>query len=356
MSPAERRHDRPEGQDQAGSRMTDLERRYTRWTALFYPADYRRERGSELVDTYLSLAAPDRKRPSAADVADLAAGGLRQHLRIAQGLGPGFRLAGLLALATLAAFATGWAIFEAVASTAPWVPQRGPFLSLGVPAWAAWLLAVVAYVAAPGRWFRWAVGLAIVVTAGVVPAAMLTGMPRPPLFVLLPQLVLGIVALGAAGRQPWWVRLIPLAAAAASVPVAASAAPRLVFSGGYYYQAAATALPAAAVTLLIGGALLALGLAARHDYRGVWALLILLTPVGMLALNSLGAMLDDAGPGRPVTPAWSSMVATSVLVLTVGLVSMPLALAARGRLPSGGRPDHTDAGRCPTCGAPPQSA
>ncbi|WP_238006517.1 hypothetical protein KZZ52_16390 [Dactylosporangium sp. AC04546] len=333
--------------------MTDLERRYARWTALFYPADYRRERGSELVDTYLSLAAPDRKRPSAADVADLAVGGLRQHLRIAQGLGPGFRLAGLLALATLAAFATGWAIFEAVVPWAPWFPQRGPFLSaLGVPVWAAWLLAVVVHVVAPGRWFRWAVGLAVLVTAGVVPAAMLPGMHRPPLFVLLPQLVLGIVALGATGRQPRWVRLIPLAAAAASVPVAASTAPRFVFSGDYYYEAAATALPAAAVTLLIGGALLALGLAARHDHRGVWALLILLTPIGMLALNPLGAMLDDTNPGRPITPAWSPMVAASVLVLMVGLLSMPLAIAARGRLPSSGRPAHTDTGRCPTCGAP----
>ncbi|MFB9185314.1 hypothetical protein ACFFX1_44955 [Dactylosporangium sucinum] len=332
--------------------MTDLERRYARWAALFYPAGYRRERGSELVDTYLSLAAPDRKRPSADDVADLAVGGLRQHLRVAQGLGPGFRLAGVLALATLAALATGWAIFEAVVPWAPWFPYRRPFLSLGVAVWAAWLLAVVVYVVAPGRWFRWAVGLAVLVTAGVV----LTGMPRPPLLVLLPQVVLGIVALGAAGRQPWWVRLIPLAAAAASVPVAASAAPRFVFAGGYYYEAAATALPAAAVTLLIGGALLALGLAARHDYRGVWALLILLTPIGMLALNSLGAMLDDSGPGRPVTPAWSSMVAASVLVMAVGLVSMPLAIAARGRLPSGGRPVRTDAGRCPTCGAPSASA
>ncbi|MFC4044436.1 hypothetical protein ACFO1B_38995 [Dactylosporangium siamense] len=334
--------------------MTDLERRYARWTALFYPAGYRRERGSELVDTYLSLAAPDRKRPSAADVADLAVGGLRQHLRIAQGLGPGFRLAGVLALATLAACATGWAIFEAVVPWAPWFPQRGPFLSsLGVPVWAAWLVAVVVYVAAPGRWFRGAVGLAVLVTAGsVVLAAMVPGVHRPPLFVLLPQVVLGIVALGAAGRQPRWVRQLPLAAAAAIVPVAVSTAPRFVFSGDFYYEAGATALPAAAVTLLIGGALLAFGLAARHDHRGVWALLILLTPIGMLALNPLSAMLDDTGPGRSIIPVWSHMVGASVLVLMVGLVSMPLAIAARGRLPSGGRPVHTDAVRCPTCGAP----
>ncbi|MDG6106793.1 hypothetical protein Daura_29525 [Dactylosporangium aurantiacum] len=333
--------------------MTELERRYARWTALFYPAGYRRERGSELVDTYLSLAAPDRTRPSAADVADLAVGGLRQHLRVAQDLGAGFRLAGVLALATLAAFATGWAIFEAVVPWAPWFPHRGPFLSsLGVPVWAAWLLAVVVHVVAPGRWFRWAIGLAVLVTAGVVPAAMLPGVHRPPLFVLLPQLVLGVVALGAAGRQPRRVRLMPLAAAAVSVPVAASTAPRFVFSGDFYYEAAPTALPAAAVTLLIGGALLAFGLAARHDHRGAWALLILLTPIGMLALHPLSAMLDDSSAGRSIIPVWSHMVTAAMLVLTLGLVSMPLAIAARGRLSSRGRPVHTAAGRCPTCGAP----
>jgi hypothetical protein len=362
MSPAERGQDRPErqaspeGQDRGGSNMTDLERRYARWTALFYPAGYRRERGSELVDTYLSMTAPGRKRPSAADVADLAVGGLRQHLRIAQGLGPGLRLAGLLALTTLAVFATWWAIFEAVASTAPWYRRDGPFLSLGIPAWASWLVAVVVHVAAPGRWFRRTAGLAVLVTAGVVPAAMLTGLPRPPLYVLLPYLALGVVALGVTGRQPWWVRLLPLAAAVVSVPVAAGAAQPFIFSGQYYYDAAATALPAAAVTLLIAGALLALGLAARQDYRGVWALLILFTPIGMLALHPLGAMLDRTEPGTPIIPAWSSMAAASALVLTVGLVSMPLALAARGRLPSGGRPLHPGAGRCPTCGAPSEPA
>jgi hypothetical protein len=114
MSPVARGHDRQAGHDEAGPAMSDLERRYTRWTAVFYPADYRRKRGSELVDTYLSLAAPDRSRPSAADVADLAAGGLRQHLRIAEGLGPGFGLAGLLALMTATGFAAGWTILEAL--------------------------------------------------------------------------------------------------------------------------------------------------------------------------------------------------------------------------------------------------
>ncbi|MEV6930666.1 hypothetical protein AB0M46_40115 [Dactylosporangium sp. NPDC051485] len=337
--------------------MTDLERRYARWTALFYPAGYRRARGSELVDTYLSLAAPDRRRPSPADIADLAAGGLRQHLRTAPGLGPGFRLAGLLALMTTTAFASGWAILEVLIPTESEFAYRytRPFLSLGVAVWAVWLLAAVVYVVAPGRWFRRAAVLAVLVNAGVVPAAMLTGMVRPPLIVLVPQFVLGIVAVGAAGRRRWWVRLTPLAVAAVTVPVAVAAEPRLSFYGDYYLPAV-TALPAAGVTLLIGATLLALGLAARHDYRGVWALLILLTPIGMLALNPLGAMFDDSGPGRPIVPVWSSMAAAAILVAVVGPALLLLALAARGRRSAGGRPLPAGAAYCPTCGAPSNSA
>jgi hypothetical protein len=136
-----------------------------------------------------------------------------------------------------------------------WSSQVGPFLSLAVVAWAAWLLAAVVYLAANGRWFRWAAGLAVPVTAGIVPAAALTGLPRPPLSVLLPQIVLGVVALGAAGQRLWWVRLMPIAAATAILPIAIGAAPTLdVISG--YYNLSATALPTAAVTLLIGALLI----------------------------------------------------------------------------------------------------
>jgi len=215
----------------------------------------------------------------------------------------------------------------------------------------------VVYLTAPGRWFRCTVGLAVLVTAGVVPVAMLTGWPRPPLSVLLPQVALGVVALGAPRRRPWWVRLVPLAAAAASVPVAAGTVSVPDFYVGQdrysrYCWVVATTLPAMAVMLLIGATLLALGLAARRDSRGVWALLILLTPIGTLALNPLGAVLDDAGPGRPLIPAWHSMVVASVLVAVVGSALVPLALAARGRLSLGARPLDAGGGRCPTCGAP----
>ena len=172
---------------------------------------------------------------------------------------------------------------------------------------------------------------------------------------MLPQVVLGVVALGASARDRWWVRLAPIAAAALTVPVAVATEPRLGFNGDYY-PSAVLALPAAAVTLLIGATLLALGLAARHDSRGVWALLILLTPIGMLALNPIGAMLDNAGPGQPIVPEWSSMAAAGALVAVVGPALLLMALAVTGRRSAGGRSLPAEATHCPTCGAPSNSA
>jgi hypothetical protein len=356
MSPVKSRHDSPGEPDEAGTAATGLERRYARWTALFYPAGYRRERGSELMDTYLCLAAPGRKRPSPADIADLAAGGLRQYLRIAPGLGPGFRLAGLLALMTATAFATGSMAFEVLAPRQPWFSHVGPFQSLGAAAWAAWLLAAVVHVAASGRWLRRTVGLAVLVTAGIVPVATLTGLPRPPLAVLLPQIVLGVVALGVAARHPWWIRLMPIAATAATLPVAIYTAPDLTYYTGYHDDFSRAAMPAGAVTLLIGALLIALGMAARRDSRGAWAMLILLTPIGMLAVNPLGAVFDDSGPGQAVIPAWSAMVEASVLVAVTGPMLVAMALVARVRLSAGRRPPGADRGRCPTGGEPSPSA
>lgn len=66
MNPAESPHNRIEEQDRGGSAVTGLGRRYTRWTAVFYPVDYRRERGSELVDTYCPWRRPDAGDPQSA--------------------------------------------------------------------------------------------------------------------------------------------------------------------------------------------------------------------------------------------------------------------------------------------------
>jgi hypothetical protein len=322
MSPAPNPHDR--------RIVIDLERRYARWAALFYPAGYRRERGSELMDTYLALAAPGRRRPSAADIADLAAGGLRQHLRTTPELEPGFRLAGALALMMTTAFATGWAVFDAFAPTPPWLSATGPFLSIGVVAWAAWALAAVVHLAAPGRWSRRLTSAALLITVALIPAAAVTGLHRPPLVVLLPQTVLGLVALGAGGRSPWWMRLLPLAASAVSMPLAIRALPGPGFSHDYYPLADA-ALPVAAVALLIATTLLALGLGLQRDYRGAWALLILLTPIGTLAVKPLGAALDTSGAIPAALSYWSPTLLALVLVAVIGPALIALTVAIRSR-------------------------
>jgi hypothetical protein len=99
--------------------------------------------------------------------------------------------------------------------------QHGQSVSLGVGVWAAWLLAAVVHVMAPGRWTRLAIGLALPLTVAVVPLAAVVYQYRPPLFVLLAQTCLGLVALGVPARLPRWLRLLPLAGAAAALPVAA---------------------------------------------------------------------------------------------------------------------------------------
>ena len=56
----------------------ELERRYARLLGL-YPAEYRRARGAELLETLLESAGDDRRRPALGEVGALILGGLRAH-------------------------------------------------------------------------------------------------------------------------------------------------------------------------------------------------------------------------------------------------------------------------------------
>jgi hypothetical protein len=317
--------------------MSELERRYTRLVRWCYPAGYRRRRGTEIVDTYLALAAPDRRRPSVADVIDLALGGLRERQRAigATGIGPGIGLAGTLALLATTALAAGWTPLEAGPLVAAFGPD--PFFSLGVAVWAAWLLAAVVHAAAPGRWTRLAIGAALAVTVAVVPLAAVTGLFRPPLFVLVPQAALGLVALGAPGRPPVWLRLLPLAVAAAALPAAAnfrySSGPFYESGPLYYYYdpVSGQALSIAGVTLLLVMLLLGGGLALRNDVRGAWATLVLLGPIGTLWLHPLAGELAVRRYGGGPTPTWSTLVTAAIIVAAIvaAVVAPALALLVR---------------------------
>jgi hypothetical protein len=301
--------------------MNDLERRYLRLIGVFYPAGYRDERGAEIVDTYLALSSPDRRWPSVADVTDVAAGGLRRRLRAvgATEIGAGVRLAATLALVTTTALAGGWAALELNPWTTAWFgfEQHGTSVSPGVAVWAAWLLAAVVHVVAPGRWTRPAIGLALALTVAVVPLAAVVDRSRPPLFVLLAQACLGLVALGVPGRMPLWLRLLPLTGAAAALPAAATAARHAGgATRGYYGWPAGQVLPAAGVALLLVTLLAGVVMAARNDLRGTWALLVLLCPIGTLWLHPLAEVLAvglyGGGPNADRTT-----FAAAVIVVTV---------------------------------------
>ncbi|MGW3787831.1 hypothetical protein ACWD5Z_24850 [Micromonospora chokoriensis] len=325
--------------------MNDLERRYLRLLGA-YPADYRRARGAEIVGTYLDLAAPDQRWPTLADAADLVRGGLRQRLRAAgvTGLIPGVRLAALLAVVTASALAGVWGTAELHPPPAEWgVPHVGPFVSLGVVTWAAWLLAAVVIAVAPSRVARWAITLALLLTIALPPVAAALDAVRPPLMVLLPQVVLGLLGLALPDRSSRAIRLAP-ALSALSAVMATEFLVGLDAVGIYYGTTLEIFLPTVGGLLLVVGALLALGLALGGDTRGGWALVTLLTPAGFLAVPGLA---DSFGPAYgPIT--FAELAVTAVVVAVAGPAALLLTVLFRSRQTSTPQPSGR---HCPTCGA-----
>jgi hypothetical protein len=325
--------------------MSDLERRYLRLLRA-YPADYRRARAAEIVGTYLDLAAPGQRWPSPADAADLVRGGLRQRLRATglTGLIPGVRLAALLALVTASALAGVWGTAELHPPPAEWgVPRVGPFVSLGVGTWAAWLLAAVVTAVAPSRVARWAIALALLLTLALPPLAAALDTLRPPLMLLLPQVVLGLLALAMPDRQSRAVRLTPALSALLAV-VATEFLVGVDSVGTYYGTAIAVFLPTVGGLLLVVGALLAMGLALGGDTRGGWALVTLLTPAGFLAVPGLA---DNFGSAQgSVTFAELAVAAVTVGLTGPAVLLLTVVLRSR-RTPTPNPSGHP----CPTCGA-----
>ncbi|GIE85779.1 hypothetical protein [Actinoplanes regularis] len=120
-----------------------VERRYTRLLRL-YPAAYRRERGSELLDTLLEVAADQgRSRPSARETGALVLGALRAHA--GHGRRRGARQSWLAASRVAALMLIAYALADAIAQIGHHTVFRAsfPYLMAGIVVLSAGALVAV---------------------------------------------------------------------------------------------------------------------------------------------------------------------------------------------------------------------
>ncbi len=105
----------------------ELERWYQRllWG---YPRSYRQAHGDEILATLMDTAEPGRRRPTRADVVDLARGALRQRFRLPMGIAPVVAavLAALI-LGAIGAASGSWLAWQ----TAAGLPSNGAARQLG---------------------------------------------------------------------------------------------------------------------------------------------------------------------------------------------------------------------------------
>ncbi|MEN3610069.1 GlsB/YeaQ/YmgE family stress response membrane protein [Plantactinospora sp. ZYX-F-223] len=341
--------EQPDGTGQGGptAEVSRLERRYRRLLHA-YPSRYRSSRGDELVGTYLDLVDQDRRWPSRHDAVDVLRGGLRQRLREqgALGLAASVPIAATIAVGTLAALAAFLLIqVEFTNLPAHVLPaQVGPAQTLGVFLWIGWLLAALATTVLPGRWARRGVAAAILLTLTVIPASPLSGLPRPPLYVLVPVLAFGLTALALPARPGWAGRIPPLLGALTGT--AAAALFEVVEGSGNWftsYNSTVEVLGTAGVGLV--GLALAFGLvrAVTGDSTALWSVVLLVTPAGLLGIRPIA----DWYWGGAST--WRELAATTAVLPLLGAGLLLAVVAWHGaryraiRARAAGNP-------CPTCG------
>ncbi|MFY1697960.1 MULTISPECIES: hypothetical protein [unclassified Solwaraspora] len=325
--------------------MTDdrsvLERRY-RALLRCYPAHYQAHRSDEMLDTYLAMVDGGRRRPSAADVRDVLAGATRAHLR-SSGMAAALPIAATVAIGTVTMLATFWLISAEVigGALAGPVPMFGPFQTIGVVAWVAWLAVGLTALVSPGRVVRVGVLAALAVTVALLPAAALLPYDRPPLTVLVPQLALGLVALGLPD-SPGSRAGLRLRVVVALVTVTAAGVATITMPGSPYRWFDGDLLAAIAAILLIGLLGASALLAVRGDDRGWLATVIMLPAFATLLVEPLtGLVASYAGTAAD---SWASTAWVAVVSVLAAGAALPLTVAIRGRRPK--QPPTV----CPTCG------
>ncbi|MFC6020598.1 GlsB/YeaQ/YmgE family stress response membrane protein [Plantactinospora solaniradicis] len=330
-----------------------LERRYRR-LLYAYPADYRSIRGDELVGTYLDLVDQERHWPSPHDAVDVLRGGLRQRLRTngALGLLAGLPVAATIAVSTLAALAVFLLVQLELTNQPVDVPPAhvGPTQTLGAFVWVGWLLAALATTVLPAHWARRAVGAAIGLTLAVIPAAPLTGLARPPLYVLVPVLAFGLLALALPDR-PGWAGRIPPVLGALTGTAAAALFQAAEGSGNWFtaYYSTVEVLGMAGAVLVGLVLVVGLGRAITGDSSALWSVLLLLTPASLLGLRPITYEYFESATTWP-------QLATTAVVLTLLGAGVVLAVVAWHGARYRAVRARSAGGTCPTCGHVPDVA
>ncbi|MGW3858490.1 hypothetical protein [Micromonospora arida] len=263
----------------------------------------------------MELSSAGQRRPRPGDVADLVAGGLRQRLRArnAGGLVDALPLTGTIALVTAMTMATvGLILTEVFPDPDQYgvgAPMLGPFHTLGALAWIAWMLVLPAGLAGLGRW---AVAVATVVTIGVavvvavVPATELTSLHKPGLFVLVPQIALGLFALAMPPRHGY-------RSTAVTASVIAAAATMVLVGSRYGLRYDVLLGMMLLLALIVTGVVLA----AQRDRRAWWPAMLLLGPVLLLGPKIGLEAMDDSRRGALGWAAMSLLVAVAALLVAV---------------------------------------
>jgi hypothetical protein len=296
----------PQAQD-----VTSLERRYRRLLTL-YPADYRATREDEMVGTFLATA----QRLGFLDVVDVLRGAARQRVRAnAATTGDARNTASTIALAAAVTLAAVWFVLVECAAlppaVLPWVhddptrltrfdPHRfGPFATLGAVVWLAWL--ATGALALAGR-ARPATMVSLAFTLAVVPASALSGVNRPALLVLVPQVALGAVAAAWPVRPQWTARLFVAGCGLAGLAYGAAQLHGGGSEGGYYWWGTRDIKGVVAVGLLLCGFVVGMAGSLRGDARSPLVLPILAVPATLLLVDRITGWLLDNGYGSAMEP------------------------------------------------------
>lgn len=259
-----------------------LELRYRRLLRVF-PKEYRAQRGEEIVNTYMDSASSTQSRPTIGDIGDVASAGLRKRLHyVTTGLTGGLRITAVAAMIISVAMAAAFTAWTETTQLPKLLMNAtfGPFQSPAVITWALWLAAALAATFLPGRVTRYALLVPLAATIATIPLGALTDFAMPPMYLLVPQLILGALTLAWPSNPTRSVRFAPLAGA---VVVAAGILVSPLHQYATAYRDDSYEVMRYAVIALVAAGVLAavIDYAANRLTRGLWALAILLIPAVM---------------------------------------------------------------------------